>query len=109
MARLREAIGGRVRPVRMASRVALFQSVTTSPLTGVPMLDVRFIAPMQTMKINPLKKALMSTLLSANSGPGLRFIGFLCQACLEPLFPVGQLNDSIPQVNVYHRGAILSA
>src|SRR6266480_6677962 len=109
MARLREAIGGAVLPARMASRVALFQSVTTSPLAGVPILDTRFIAPMQTMKIEPLKKALMNTLLSANSGSLLRFIGFLCQACSEPLFPARQLNDSIPQVNVYHRGALLSA
>jgi hypothetical protein len=38
----------------MASSAALFQSVTTSPLAG---LDATFIAPMQTMKIKPLKKA----------------------------------------------------
>src|SRR5439155_23341891 len=109
MARRREAIGGAVLPPRMALRAAVFQSVTTSALAGVPILDTRFIAPTQAIKIKPLKKALMSTLLSANSGLSLCFIGFLCQACLEPLFPVGQLNDSIPQVNVYHRGAILSA
>src|SRR5213080_1464549 len=109
MARLREAIGGAVLPARMASRTAAFQSVTTSPLAGVPILDARFIAPMQTMKVKPLKKAFMSTLLSANSGSLLRFIGLLCQACSEPLFQAGQLNHSIPQVNVYNRGAILSA
>src|SRR6266567_7095018 len=103
MARLREAIGGGVRPARMASRAAVFQSVTTSPLAGVPILDTRFIAPMQTMKIKPLKKAFMSTLPSANSRPVLRFIGFLCQACSEPLFPARQLNHST-QVNVYNCG-----
>src|SRR5437773_8042567 len=108
MARLREAIGGGVRPVRMASRVALFQSVTTSPLAGVPILDARFIAPIQTIRVKPLKKALMSTLLSANSGSLLRFIGFLCQACSELLLPARPVIHSVPQVNIYNRGAILS-
>src|SRR6266566_4782657 len=37
------------------TRAAVFQSVTTSPLAG--MLDARFIAPMQTIKIKRLKKA----------------------------------------------------
>src|SRR5436189_5656856 len=86
MARLREAIGGTVLSARMALRAAVFQSVTTSPLAGMPILDARFMAPMQTMKIKPLKKAFMSTLLSANSGSLLRFIGFLCQACSEHSF-----------------------
>src|SRR5207249_5490163 len=109
MARLREAMGGAVLPARIALSAASFQSVTTSPLAGVPILDARFIAPMQTIKIKPLKKAFMSTLLSANSGSLLRFIGLLCQACSEPLFPAPQLNHSISQVNIYNRGAILSA
>src|SRR6266480_5684302 len=107
MARLREAIGGAVLPARMASRTAAFQSVTTSPLAGVPILDARFIAPMQTMKIKPLKKAFMSDLLSANSGPVLRLSRFLCQACSELLFPEQQVIHSIPQVNVYNRGGRL--
>jgi hypothetical protein len=50
MARLREAIGGAVLPARMASSAALFQSVTTSALAGVPMLDARFMAVIQTRK-----------------------------------------------------------
>src|SRR5882724_1625806 len=107
MARLREAIGGGVRPARMASRAAVFQSVTTSPLAGVPILDARFIAPIQTMKIKPLKKAFMSTVLSANGGPVLRLSRFLCQGCSEPLFPARQLIHSIPQVNIYNRGGHL--
>src|SRR5947199_10786210 len=109
MARRREAIGGAVLPPRMALRAAVFQSVTTSALADVPIIDTRLIALTQTMKIKPLKKAFMSTLLSANSGSLLRFIGLLCQACSEPLFPARQLNHSISQVNIYNRGAILSA
>src|SRR5512133_3534783 len=57
MARLREAIGGAVLPARIASRAALFESVTTSPVAGVPRLDGRFIAPVQIIKIKPLKIA----------------------------------------------------
>jgi hypothetical protein len=47
MARLREAIGGAVFPARIASKAALFQSVTTSALAGVPMLDARFMTLIQ--------------------------------------------------------------
>jgi hypothetical protein len=43
MARLRDAIGGDVFPARMASNAALFQSVMTSALAEVPMLDARFM------------------------------------------------------------------
>src|SRR5438046_8355552 len=106
MARLREAIGGGVRPPRMALRAAVFQSVTTSALAGVPILDTRFIAPIQTIR---MKKALMSTLLSANRGPVLRLSRFLCQACSEPFFPARQLIHSIPHVNVYNRGHLVGA
>jgi hypothetical protein len=34
----------------MASSAALFQSVTTSALAGMPILDARFIAVIQAMK-----------------------------------------------------------
>jgi len=61
------------------------------------------------MKIKPLKKAFMRTLLSANSGSLLRFIGFLCQACSELLLLARPVIHSVPQVNVYNRGAIVSA
>src|SRR6266581_738582 len=60
MARRREAIGGAVLPARMALRAAVFQSVTTSPLAGMPILDARFIAPMQAIKRKPLKKAFIA-------------------------------------------------
>jgi len=41
----------------------LFQSVTTSALTGLPMTDARFIAPMQAMKSEFLKTVLIETSL----------------------------------------------
>src|SRR6266480_555855 len=103
MARLREAIGGAVLPARMASRTAAFQSVTTSPLAGVPILDARFIAPMQTMKIKPLKKAFMRTLLSANSGPVYALSGFCVKLVQSYSCRHRPVIHSVPQVNVYNR------
>jgi hypothetical protein len=50
----------------MASSAALFQSVTTSALTGLPMLDARFMVPTQATKSKLVKTLLIPALLPAN-------------------------------------------
>jgi hypothetical protein len=46
----------------------------------MPMLDARFIAPMQAMKSEVLRKAFIGRVLLTTSGPVVRFSGLLRQA-----------------------------
>src|SRR5947199_5461412 len=67
----------------MASSAELFQSVTTSALAGMPMVDARFIAPAHAMKSELLKAMLTEPPPLTNQG----LIGlhrFLCQAYSFP-------------------------
>src|SRR5436190_19863404 len=70
----------------MASSAALFQSVTTSAFAGVPMLDVRFMAPTQAAKRKVLKKAFIGGLLSTKSGSVVRHRRHWRQAYSDCLF-----------------------